>query len=155
MVVGPPLTPPKGRGILFADLRILHQSRFGRWVSSAIILPSMKAKRLRNIIVSLSVVACLCFSIGEGLRLTPFPVSVVSETEAFDDPNNSLHRYGPLDVPARAQSRNKRQVVDYAFSLPARPIQPQRIIPSSYHATLDVHTIYTGSQPIGRAPPAC
>src|SRR5687768_17804468 len=76
----------------------------------------MKAKRLRNAIVSLSVVACLCFSIGEGLRLTPFPVSVVSEIEAFDDTSNSLHRYGPLDVPARAQSRNKRQVVDYARS---------------------------------------
>ena len=115
----------------------------------------MKAKRLRNIIVSLSIVACLCFSIGEGLRLTPFPVSVVSEIEAFDDPNNSLQRYGPLDVPARAQSRNKRQVIEYALSLPARPFQLQPIIPSSYHAALDVHTIYTGSPPIGRAPPTC
>src|SRR5688572_9805589 len=115
----------------------------------------MKAKRLRNTAVSLSVVACLCFSIGEGLRLTPFPVSMVSEIEAFDDTNDSLHQYGPLDVPARAQSRSKRHVVDFAFALPARPIQPQRIIPSRYHATLDVHTIYTGSPPIGRAPPAC
>jgi hypothetical protein len=115
----------------------------------------MKAKRLRNIIVSLSIVACLCFSIGEGLRLTPFPVSVVSEIEAFDDTNNSLRRYGPLDVPARAQSRSKRQVVDYAFSLPVRPLQPQPIIPSNYRAILDVHTIYTGSPPIGRAPPGC
>ncbi|HKO44408.1 MAG TPA: hypothetical protein VJU84_14115 [Pyrinomonadaceae bacterium] len=115
----------------------------------------MKAKRLRNIIVSLSIVACLCFSVGEGLRLTPFPVSVVSEIEALDDTNNSLQRYGPLNVPARAQSRNKRQIINYAFSLPARPLQPQLTIASAYRATLDVHTIYTGSSPIGRAPPAC
>ncbi|HEY5883891.1 MAG TPA: hypothetical protein VIT88_04350 [Pyrinomonadaceae bacterium] len=118
-------------------------------------MPSMTARYLRNTVVSLSVIACLCFSIGEGLRLTPFPVSVVSEVEAFDDTNNSLRRYGPLDVPARAQSRNKRQVVDFAFSLPASALQPQRVIPSRYHATLDVHTFYTGSPPIGRAPPTC
>src|SRR5688572_3178334 len=104
----------------------------------------MKAKRLRNIIVSLSIIACLCFSIGEGLRLTPFPVAVFAEAEAFNDPDNSLQRYGPLDVPARAQSRNKRQVIEYAFPLPARPLQSQRIIPSSYQATLDIHTIYKG-----------
>ena len=115
----------------------------------------MKANLRRDIIVSLSVVACLCFSIGEGLRLVPFPVAVFTAGEGFSNADDSLQRYGPLDVPARAQSRNKRQVVDYAFSLPARPFQPQRIIPSGYHASLDVHTIYTGSPPIGRAPPAC
>ena len=109
---------------------------------------------LRTAVISIGVVACLCFSVGEGLRLTPFPVSVVSEIEAVDD-NNSLQRYGPLNVPARAQSRNKRQIIDYAFSLPARPLQPQLTIASAYRATLDVHTIYTGSSPIGRAPPAC
>ena len=109
---------------------------------------------LRTAVISIGVIACLCFSVGEGLRLTPFPLSVVSEIEALDDTNNSLQRYGPLNVPARAQLRNKRQVVDYAFSLPARPPQPQQVIESSYSATLDVHTIYTGSSPIGRAPPA-
>ena len=105
------------------------QCRFGAPTSSAIIVPSMKANLRRDIIVSLSVVACLCFSIGEGLRLTPFPVAVFTEAEGFNETDNSLQRYGPLDVPARAQSRNKRPVVDYAFSVPPRPPHPQRIIP--------------------------
>jgi hypothetical protein len=115
----------------------------------------MKVNLRRDTIVSLSVVACLCFSIGEGLRLTPFPVAVFTEAEGFNETDNSLQRYGPLDVPARAPSRNKRQVVDYTFSLPARPLHPQRIIQSNHRASLDVRTIYTGSSPIGRAPPAC
>ena len=110
---------------------------------------------LRTAIISIGIVACLCFSIGEGLRLTPFPVAVFTEAQGFNETDNSLQRYGPLDVPARAQSRNKRQVVDYAFSVPPRPLHPQRIIPPNYRATLDVRAIYTGAPPIGRAPPAC
>jgi hypothetical protein len=110
---------------------------------------------LRAAIISIGVVACLCFSIGEGLRLTPFPVSVVSEAEGFKDANNSLRRYGPLDVPARAQSRNKRQVVDYAFSAPERALELPRAVSPVSHESLELHQIYTGSPPIGRAPPAC
>ena len=136
------------------DSFFLYGRRLADIISPLVDTTTRKWK-LRDAIFSIVVIACLCFSIGEGLRLTPFPVAVFTETEAFDDTENSLRRYGPLDVPARAQSRNKRQVVDYAFSLPARPLQPQRVIASNYHATLDVHSIYTGSPPVGRAPPSC
>ena len=70
--------------------------------------------------VLVGVIACLCFSVGEGLRLRPFPVSALAESEATNTQLNatasyetSLYKYGPLDVPTRVQKRGKRQVVDY------------------------------------------
>lgn len=111
---------------------------------------------VKNATISIGIVACLCFSIGEGLRLTPFPVTVLSEIEeGFNDTGNSLQRYGPIDVPARAQLRNKRHVVDYAFLTPQRAFASTPVINSGYHETPDMHMIYSGSPPIGRAPPAC
>ena len=118
----------------------------------------MKATRLRNIVVAFCVVACLCFSIGEGLRLTPFPVALASQTEqikAFDESVDSLRRYGPLDVPARAQSRNKRYVVDYAFSAPARSAALHSTTAFAIVESHKLQTAHPGLTPIGRAPPAC
>ena len=74
--------------------------------ASVIVLSSMK---LSVIILTL---AALCFSIGEGLRLTPFPVSQSVETGTAGVSRSSVHRYGPLDVPAQAQKRSKRFVID-------------------------------------------
>lgn len=61
------------------------------------------------------VIFCLCFSVGEGLRLRPFAVSAMSVAGATnaqaDDigPNETnVRHYGPLD-----QMRGKRQVADY------------------------------------------
>ena len=71
-------------------------------------------------IILVGVIACLCFSVGEGLRLRPFPVSGLAETEATNTQlyatgsyETSPYKYGPLDVPTRVQNRGKRQVVDY------------------------------------------
>jgi hypothetical protein len=64
------------------------------------------------------IVGSLCFSAGEGLRLTPFPITSFSD---FGDFNNagtvervSVAKYGPLDVPAPTQKRSKRQATDVA-----------------------------------------
>ena len=75
---------------------------------------------VRRVIV-LGVLACLCLSVGEGLRLRPFPISTLATALARDtQPNksikheNSRRKYGPLDVPARILTRSKRQALDYA-----------------------------------------
>lgn len=66
------------------------------------------------------VVACLCFSVGEGLRLTPFPVSSTADFTNNDAALNvtkrtepSVRKYGPLNVPTQNQKRGKRQLADF------------------------------------------
>lgn len=82
--------------------------------------PAAKASYARVSIV-LCVLAGLCFSAGEGLRLTPIPVSAPAGVAATDERLNaaasrgaSLHKYGPLDKPSQsqAQKRGKRQAPD-------------------------------------------
>lgn len=73
-------------------------------------------------LVVIGVVACLCFSAGEGLRLTPLPTLPLPDEDAASTslPNvspargTSLNRTGPLDVPAQGQlqKRGKRQTPD-------------------------------------------
>ena len=77
--------------------------------------------RLPRTILMIGVLVGLCFSVGEGMRLTPFPVSALAGVAAPDVRLNlaasrgaSLHKYGPLDKPsqAQAQKRGKRQSPD-------------------------------------------
>lgn len=72
-------------------------------------------------ILLIGVIASVCFSAGEGLRLTPLPVSALAGVAVPDDRLNvaaslgaALHKYGPLDKPAQAQvqKRGKRQSLD-------------------------------------------
>ncbi len=72
-------------------------------------------------VILIVVIASLCFSVGEGLRLTPFPLSAPTRVEATNvsfDANasheTSLYKNGPLDVPTQTQKRSKRQAVDFA-----------------------------------------
>ena len=67
------------------------------------------------------IIGSLCFSVGEGLRLTPFPNSVLTRVndagpvvEVEQQGSGSLSKYGPLDVPAQNQKRGKRNTVDLA-----------------------------------------
>ena len=72
------------------------------------------------------IIGSLCFSVGEGLRLTPFPITALSQIQdsstVFDvkETDVSLSKYGPLDVPAQSQKRGKRNSVDLASASPAR-----------------------------------
>lgn len=115
-------------------------------------------------ILLVGVIAGLCFSAGEGLRLTPFPVSVPSQASAPDARLNaaasratSLHKYGPLDKPsqAQAQKRGKRQSPD-CECLPAQNARkpnndhlqdPDVRGPVSFTPALHI------SEPADRAPP--
>lgn len=110
-----------------------------------------------------SVIACLCFSVGEGLRLRPFPVSAFTESEAPNTQLNatasyetSLYKYGPLDVPTRVQNRGKRQVVDYASSASqtSRELTSHQILLSTAEEPAGIVSHLFRSRLSGRAPPS-
>lgn len=69
----------------------------------------------------IGVIACLCFSDGEGLRLTPLPALSPGEISSSPLPVNATLSHGapqylggPLDRPAQAQVQklSKRQLLD-------------------------------------------
>ena len=108
-------------------------------------------------VLSAVILGALCFSIGEGLRLTPFPVSALAKTET---PHLSAaseicaSQYGPLDVPAQNQKRSKRQVPDLAG--PAA--SANRYAAPELTALLDCEStnfvsVLSVKRPAGRAPP--
>lgn len=103
------------------------------------------------------IVGSLCFSVGEGLRLTPFPVSTHSQNAEFSFASPSkttLSQYGPIDVPAQTQKRGKRQVAHMAGPMVAgtRHIIPE--LPSlSEYDSAPVASVLFVTRPAGRAPP--
>ena len=66
--------------------------------------------RLTTSLVAALIKLALLFSVGEGLRLSPFPEPTFSRTEyaqlsVTNAPDKtSLSQYGPLDVPAQSQN---------------------------------------------------
>jgi len=89
------------------------------------------------------IVGSLCFSIGEGLRLTPFPnaslSAVVDSCDLIDagSVNDvSVAKYGPLDIPAQTQKRGKRQAVELATGsfARARPVFTALVRPVPHDA---------------------
>ena len=70
------------------------------------------------------VIGSLCFSVGEGLRLTPFPTGELAPDSGTSvtvkDSRVALSQYGPLDVPAQTQKRGKRSNVELASASQAR-----------------------------------
>ena len=112
-------------------------------------------------IVSLVVLVALCFSIGEGLRLTPFPVSTLTINEATDrqfsakaSQEVALYKYGPLDVPPQNQKRNKRHSVEFVCA----PSGIVRKLPTCAYSSCDQQPLHVGSalfvsRLAGRDPP--
>jgi hypothetical protein len=78
---------------------------------------TMRSRIMSSIAISLTLGA-LCFSVGEGLRLTPFPIAQSGQVDPASDltiartSQSSVHTYGPLDIPTQAQKRNKRFAID-------------------------------------------
>ena len=116
---------------------------------------------MRLPVIVIGVIASLCFSVGEGLRLTPFPFSAPTRVEAAKIPSdakssleNSLHKYGPLDVPTQIQKRSKRQAVEFACppSVAVRAL-PAHLYPSSDHEPFLIVSVVFVARPAGRAPP--
>jgi hypothetical protein len=116
-------------------------------------------------ILLIGVIASLCFSVGEGLRLTPFPVSPGAGVAAPDarldavaSRGISLHKYGPLDKPSQAQvqKRGKRQSLDCECPPAQNTRRPNDDLlqdpggraPAGFTSTLPL------SEPADRAPPS-
>lgn len=122
--------------------------KFSRTISS----------RLVSTVLLAVIIGALCFSVGEGLRLTPFPVSAQEPDAGVSVSNTfaeiSLSQYGPLDVPARAQKRSKRYAVDFAApeSLVSRDDLTVSFALSADKA-IDVPAVLFVARPSGRAPP--
>lgn len=116
--------------------------------------------RLTSSLVAALIKLALCFSVGEGLRLSPFPVpffegSIYAHLSVTNAPDKtSLSQYGPLDVPAQSQKRNKRQGLKLAG--PAS-LETQDLIPESLGFSggdlLDAVFSPSVPRPAGRAPP--
>lgn len=107
----------------------------------------------RSSIIILPILAALCFSVGEGLRLTPFPVS----QKAGDDAGvsqSSIHKYGPLDIPAQAQKRSKRFAIDLScpVSLYTNELSARRQ-PAPERHSIAVTSFALVAFPSDRAPP--
>lgn len=117
--------------------------------------------RLIPSVTLIVVITSLCFSVGEGLRLTPFPVSTLIRVEepsiildAGASHETSLYKYGPLDVPTQTQKRSKRQAVDFACP-PSEGVRELLTYqcPSCDRESVHVVSILFVSRPAGRAPP--
>jgi hypothetical protein len=98
--------------------------------------------------------AALCFSVGEGLRLTPFPVSQNVQIETDGVSRSSVHHYGPLDIPAQAQKRSKRFAIDFScpVSLYTNELLARRQPASECHSII-VTSLALLAFPSDRAPP--
>lgn len=106
------------------------------------------------------IVTSLCFSVGEGLRLTPFPVTALSQTEDFSpaidvrDTGVSLSKHGPLDVPTQSQKRGKRNTVDFiSASRAGRELVFTVLVHAFVYELKDVNLPSHTARPSGRAPP--
>ena len=86
-------------------------------------------------VIMAALIACLCLSTSEGLRLAPFPIfgseNVESATaqvshHAWTEISN---HYNPTLVPTRQMKRGRQQVVEYEspFSTGARKLAVQPI----------------------------
>ena len=106
------------------------------------------------------IIGSLCFSVGEGMRLTPFPITALSQTEdsstaiVVQETNVSLSKYGPLDVPAQSQKRGKRNSVELTSASTAKRELVFTFVIDTFayeadHLNLPPHI----ARPSGRGPP--
>lgn len=112
-------------------------------------------------IVVISVLACLLFSVGEGLRLTPFPSSLLQPEPLTEQSSVTsvleavVAEYGPIDVPTKVRKRTKRQFVDFEVPPSAGAPELTTIIGSPATSESFRHLPpFSGSRNAGRAPPA-
>ena len=108
------------------------------------------------------IIGSLCFSVGEGLRLTPFPIPTFSTSEDAGDLNDvgtideiAVAKYGPLDVPTQTQKRGKRHSLDLVSDVDTgtRSFAAYIVKRSSYATDLPDPLSFVASHS-GRAPPS-
>src|ERR1044072_2103401 len=101
------------------------------------------------------ILSSLCFSVGEGLRLTPFPVANLVQIEVSVTKDGfARSTYGPLDIPSQVQKRSKRQTTDFgpqpiAVSSPVLVVIRHRVDDKN----VQLRTSLFVSRPSDRAPP--
>ena len=107
------------------------------------------------------IIGSLCFSVGEGMRLTPFPnrsLAPLSDSSELIDAGTldelSVAKYGPLDVPAQTQKRGKRQALDLVCESVAgtRPVNSSVVYSTAYEADKPACLSFIAPHS-GRAPP--
>lgn len=119
---------------------------------------------MRAVLV-VGVIACLCFSAGEGLRLTPLPspppaeeVTSNLQAEVTLARGASLNRTGPLDMPAQgqAQKRGKRQSTDCECPPVKNTLNPNDGLPRDpgVLAPVSLTSALPISEPPDRGPPS-
>jgi hypothetical protein len=116
---------------------------------------------MRSRVVSLAVVVltlgALCFSVGEGLRLTPFPSHRANpeSTSPIDETSqSSAFKAGPLDVPTQPQKRTKRFAIEVALPVSSHSGESiANLYPASEHQSELVSSSLLVAIPAGRAPP--
>jgi len=122
-------------------------------------LLTMCSRSVSSIVVILAL-AALCFSVGEGLRLRPFPALEKVQLDATDgsfvDRSSRLtvFKSGPLDVPTQLQKRSKRFAVDAlgpAYRYSNKP--SMRLYGCAEQQPITVASIILVSFPSDRAPP--
>ena len=99
------------------------------------------------------IIGSLCFSVGEGLQLRPFPVSPPTEDIEASE-NTFISQYGPVDVPPQTQKRSKRHALDLAGPAPAgarKPVTPFSYL-HEYNAIISSSLLFI-PRPEGRGPP--
>lgn len=106
------------------------------------------------------IIGSLCFSVGEGMRLTPFPIAELSQIQdsstvvSVKDSHVSLAKYGPLDVPAQSQKRGKRNTIELASASPAQREQVFTFVVATFkHDAVELSLVPHVARPSGRAPP--
>jgi hypothetical protein len=103
------------------------------------------------------IIGSLCFSAGEGMRLTPFPSATLAEHSSdFDGTIDkvTVAKYGPLDVPTQHQKRGKRQSLDLHSNsvIGTRPVFRTVVHLFSYEAEHTDNRSFIAPHS-GRAPP--
>lgn len=123
---------------------------------------ALKSNYARTILV-VAVLACLCFSTGEGLRLIPIATPITNETSWPDlgttktsHDVSTLYQYATCGLDKSSQKRTQRQQAHRGLltshiggeSFPKRVQLTADIELASYGSLLSV------SRPLGRAPPS-
>ncbi len=128
----------------------LKMKTFSRTLSSRLVSAALLAV----------VIGALCFSVGEGLRLTPFPVSDLTQTQqekAFTAKTSNeigLSQYGPLNIPAQTQKRGKRQIVEFAVTAsPGTRANVSSFFSACADEVVNIASVLSVARPAGRAPP--
>lgn len=122
------------------------------------LMPTLRSRSVSSIVLIVAITA-LCFSVGEGLRLTPFPVSQnqvdpAKASSTGEASQFSAYTYGPLAAPAQPQKRSKRVAIE--VSCPVSTYTHELLTSlhvSPEHESQAIGSVLLVAFPSDRAPP--